>query len=113
MARKVREPKLLPPIPPGEILMEEFMKPLGISINALARDIHVPPNRVSEIVNGKRGITADTALRLSQVSWHKCRVVVFGVAGTAPGCFASRGQRRSGADRRIAEEQPIELYVTV
>ena len=66
MARKVREPKLLPPIPPGEILLEEFMKPLGISINALARDIHVPPNRVSEIVNGKRGITADTALRLSK-----------------------------------------------
>jgi addiction module HigA family antidote len=66
MARKTREPKLLPPIPPGEILVEEFMKPLGISINALARDIHVPPNRISEIVNGKRGITADTALRLSK-----------------------------------------------
>ena len=84
MARKVREPKLLPPIPPGEILMEEFMKPLGISINALARDIHVPPNRVSEIVNGKRGITADTALRLSQVSWHKCRVVARPAGGFRP-----------------------------
>lgn len=56
--------KLLDPIPPGEILLEEFMKPLGVSINALARDIDVPPNRVSEIVNGKRAITADTALRL-------------------------------------------------
>lgn len=66
MARKTREPKLLPPIPPGEILLEDFMKPLGISINALARDIHVPPNRISEIVNAKRGITADTALRLSK-----------------------------------------------
>src|SRR3990170_4860079 len=66
MARKTREPKLLPPIPPGEILLEEFMKPLGISINGLARDIHVPPNRISEIVNGRRGITADTALRLSK-----------------------------------------------
>ena len=66
MARKTRESRLLPLIPPGEILLEEFMKPLGISINALARDIHVPPNRVSEIVNGKRGITADTALRLSK-----------------------------------------------
>ena len=66
MARKTREPKLLPPIPPGEILLEEFMTPLGISINALARDIHVPPNRIREIVNGKRGITADTALRLSK-----------------------------------------------
>ena len=66
MARKTREPKLLPPIPPGEILLEDFMKPLGISINALARDIHVPPNRISEIVNAKRGISADTALRLSK-----------------------------------------------
>ncbi len=42
------------------------MRPLGISINALARDIHVPPNRISEIVNGKRTITADTALRLGK-----------------------------------------------
>ncbi|MBI4525729.1 MAG: HigA family addiction module antidote protein [Deltaproteobacteria bacterium] len=58
--------KLLEPIPPGEILYEEFMKPMGISINALARDIDVPPNRVSEIVNGKRAITADTALRLGK-----------------------------------------------
>lgn len=58
--------KLLEPIPPGEILHEEFMKPMGISINGLARDIDVPPNRVSEIVNGKRAITADTALRLGK-----------------------------------------------
>jgi addiction module HigA family antidote len=58
--------KLLDPIPPGEILYEEFMKPLGVSINALAREIAVPPNRVSDIVNGKRSITADTALRLGK-----------------------------------------------
>lgn len=58
--------KLLDPIPPGEILLEEFMKPMGISINALSRDISVPPNRISEIVNGKRAITADTALRLGK-----------------------------------------------
>ena len=58
--------KLLESIPPGEILYEEFMKPLGISINALARDMDVPPNRISEIVNGKRAITADTALRLGK-----------------------------------------------
>jgi antitoxin HigA-1 len=56
--------KLLDPIPPGEILMEEFMRPLGISINALARALAVPPNRISAIVNGTRAITADTALRL-------------------------------------------------
>ncbi len=58
--------KLLPPIHPGEILFEEFMQPLDISINRLARELSVPPNRVSEIVNGKRGITADTALRLGK-----------------------------------------------
>ena len=58
--------KLLDPIPPGEILREEFMRPLGVSINALSRAIDVPPNRISGIVNGKRGITADTALRLGK-----------------------------------------------
>lgn len=58
--------KLLDPIPPGEILREEFMNPLGISINALSRAINVPPNRISKIVNGKRSITADTALRLGK-----------------------------------------------
>ena len=58
--------KHLDPIPPGEILREEFMRPLGVSINTLARDLDVPPNRISEIVNGKRAITADTALRLGK-----------------------------------------------
>ncbi|MBI3068627.1 MAG: HigA family addiction module antidote protein [Betaproteobacteria bacterium] len=58
--------RLLEPIPPGEILYEEFMKPLGVSINALARETAVPPNRISEIVSGKRAITADTALRLGK-----------------------------------------------
>ncbi len=58
--------KLLEPITPGEILFEEFMKPLGVSINKLARDIDVPPGRISEIVNGKRAVTADTALRLGR-----------------------------------------------
>ena len=58
--------KVLKPIPPGEILSEDFMKPLDLSINALARDIDVPPNRISEILSGKRSITADTALRLGK-----------------------------------------------
>jgi addiction module HigA family antidote len=61
-----RKQKLLEPIHPGEILLEEFMKPMGISINRLARDIVVPPGRISAIVNGKRAITADTALRLGK-----------------------------------------------
>ena len=58
--------KLLDPIPPGEILYEEFMKPLGLSINTLARDIDVPPGRISQIIHGKRAISADTALRLGK-----------------------------------------------
>ena len=58
--------KLLDPITPGEILREDFMGALDISINQLARDLSVPPNRISEIVNGKRAITADTALRLQR-----------------------------------------------
>ena len=58
--------ELLNPITPGEILREDFMEPMGLSINRLARDIVVPPNRISEIVNGKRAITADTALRLQR-----------------------------------------------
>ena len=58
--------KLLDPITPGEILREDFMEPMGISINRLSRDLAVPPNRISEIVNGKRAITADTALRLQR-----------------------------------------------
>lgn len=58
--------KLLDPIPPGEVLYEEFMRPLAISINALARSLDVPPNRISAIVNGKRAISADTALRLAR-----------------------------------------------
>lgn len=60
----MNKPTLLDPIPPGEILLEDFMKPLGISINQLSRDLDVPPNRISGIVNGVRAITADTALRL-------------------------------------------------
>jgi addiction module HigA family antidote len=56
---------LLEPVSPGEILSEEFMIPLGISQNRLARDLRVPPGRINELVKGKRRITADTALRLS------------------------------------------------
>jgi addiction module HigA family antidote len=56
----------LDPIHPGEILLEEFLKPLGISQYRLAKEISVPPRRINEIVHGKRGISADTALRLSR-----------------------------------------------
>lgn len=57
--------KLLDPIPPGEILLEEFLRPMGISQNQLARDIDVPVSRVAGIIAGEQAITADTALRLA------------------------------------------------
>ena len=58
--------KVVDPIHPGEILLEEFLRPLGISQYRLAKDISVPPRRINEIVLGKRSISADTALRLSR-----------------------------------------------
>ena len=64
---------------PGEILLEEFLKPMGLSQNGLARAVHVPPRRINEIVLGKRDITADTDLRLARysaflkVSFWACR----------------------------------------
>jgi len=58
--------KNLPPIHPGEILLEEFLRPMGISQYRLAKDISVSPRRINEIVHGKRAITADTALRLGR-----------------------------------------------
>lgn len=81
--------RLLEPIHPGEILREEFLKPMGISINRLARDIVVPPGRTSEIVNGKRGITADTALRLARFF------------GTSPEVWLGL---QSGYDLRVAKQ---------
>jgi addiction module HigA family antidote len=62
MAKK----KTMKPIHPGEVLLEEFLEPMGISQYRLARSIHVPARRINEIVKGLRGITADTALRLSR-----------------------------------------------
>ena len=58
--------KTLPNVHPGEVLLEEFLQPMEISQNALARATGVPPRRINEIVLGKRGITADTALRLAR-----------------------------------------------
>ena len=58
--------KKLPPVHPGEILQEDFMMPLGISMNKLSLDLHVPVTRIAEIVHGRRCVTFDTALRLAR-----------------------------------------------
>ena len=62
----MRKAEKLPPIHPGEILREDFMKPLGLSMNRLALDLRVPVTRIAEIVHERRGITPDTALRLGR-----------------------------------------------
>ncbi|MGH7840385.1 MAG: HigA family addiction module antitoxin [Candidatus Binataceae bacterium] len=64
--RPVGKRKDISPIHPGEILLEDFLKPMGLSMHRLAMDLHVPANRISQIVEGQRSISADTALRLSR-----------------------------------------------
>ena len=64
--RRPPVPGKLPPIHPGEVLLDEFLRPLGISQYRLAKSTSVPPRRINEIVHGKRAVTADTALRLSR-----------------------------------------------
>ena len=66
MNKRVAKGALLPNPTPGEILLEEFLKPMGLSQNSLARSIHVSPRRINEIVLGKRAVTADTDLRLAR-----------------------------------------------
>lgn len=56
----------MPPVHPGEILREDLMKPLGLTVTGLARDLKIPANKMSEIVNGRRALSADAALRLSR-----------------------------------------------
>ena len=65
--------KLLELIHPGEILMEEFLKPMNLGVSELARAIGVPPGRISQIVRGQRSISADTALRLGKIFFHFSR----------------------------------------
>jgi len=62
----VKPVKKVAPVHPGEVLLEEFLAPLGISQYRLAKDMNVPPRRINEIAQGKRSITADTALRLAR-----------------------------------------------
>lgn len=81
----------LPPVHPGEIVREDLMAPLGLSINGLARELRVPVSRVGEIVNERSGITADTALRLARAIFRRrqgfgsiCRASTTDVATRAP-----------------------------
>jgi len=64
--------KKLPPIHPGEILLEEFLKPLGMSMNKLAEELHVPANRITQIVEGRRGVTGRDGAQTGALLWHIC-----------------------------------------
>jgi len=66
MSKRKRISKKLPPIHPGEILREDYLKPLGLTAHRLAMALHVPATRIAEIVNERRAITADTAIRLGK-----------------------------------------------
>jgi addiction module antidote protein, HigA family len=66
MRETMSKSELLAPVHPGEILREDFMRPLGLSVNRLALELHVPATRIGEIVNERRRITAETALRLAR-----------------------------------------------
>ena len=89
--KMAKNPKqLLPPIHPREILIEEFMKPFGLSINRVARDLRVPVTRIAEIVHGRRSVSSDTALRLARY------------LGTTPGFWINL---QSAYDLELAERE--------
>jgi len=66
MAKRKQTGQKLPPIHPGEILLEDYMEPLGLSAHRLAMNLHVPATRIAEIIHGRRAITADSAVRLGR-----------------------------------------------
>ncbi len=84
----------IPPVHPGEILLEDYLKPMGISQHQLAMSMRVPPNRINGIVQGKRAITAETALRLSRA------------IGTSPDFWLNL---QTSFDLRLAEERLAEI----
>ena len=93
----------LSPIHPGEILQEDFLKPMGLSQSRLARALHVPPRRINEIVLGKRAVTADTALRLSRFFGTTARFWM-----NLQADYDLRTTRHRVADRIASEVQPKE-----
>ncbi|HAF61276.1 MAG TPA: addiction module antidote protein, HigA family [Anaerolineaceae bacterium] len=100
------EKGMVTPVHPGEVIREEFLKPLGISQAKLALQMRVPQQRINEIVNGKRAITADTALRLA---------IVF--EGTTPEFWMSlqtkydiRMEKRKRGDQIAREAIPFEIH---
>ena len=90
---------------PGEILLEEFMKPLGLSGNALARELKVPANRINDIVRGRRDLSADTALRLGALFRHDAAFLAERAGRSRP--VQDRGRDRPGHRSRGAPTRRV------
>jgi addiction module HigA family antidote len=98
------DPELLPNPTPGEILLEEFLRPLGLTQTALAAALRVPPRRINQIVLGKRAITADTDLRLTRLRRRDRRVTPIPIAHfPTPNKFSDRDRRAGLRDVRPRE----------
>lgn len=95
--------KILKNIHPGEVLLEEFLIPLGVSQNALARAAKVPPRRINEIVLGKRSITADTAIRLA-IAFGNSREFWLGLQADY-----ELEEAASRIESQVAEDRPVYL----
>jgi addiction module HigA family antidote len=99
--------KLMAPVHPGEILREDFMKPLGLSANKLALELHVPATRIGEIVHERRRITAETALRLARYFKTNAEFWL-----NLQNCYDLEVTRRSGKSSEIERQvQPVEADV--
>lgn len=94
---------LMPAVHPGEILREDLMRPLRISINRLARDLRVPVTRISEIVNGRRSISADTALRLARFFGNSPEFWM-----NLQSAYDLEVAQRASADRINSDVRPLE-----
>ncbi|HLZ92065.1 MAG TPA: HigA family addiction module antitoxin [Candidatus Acidoferrum sp.] len=99
---------LLPPVHPGEILREDFMKPLRLSVNKLALELHVPATRIGEIVNERRRITVETALRLARYFKTNAEFWL-----NLQNFYDLEITRRSGAQSEIERQvQPLEVLIS-
>jgi len=99
--------KLMDPVHPGEILREDFMKPLGLSVNKLALELHVPATRIGEIVHQRRRITAETALRLARYFKTNAEFWL-----NLQNFYDLERERRAGKSSQIERQvQPVEADV--
>ncbi len=98
----------LPPVHPGEVLLEDFMKPMGLSQYRLAKDIGVPALRISQIVNGKRAVTVDTAMRLAR--YFGTSAMVWLRLQVRYELEVAEEKMREKINREVKVRQPLEEY---